>query len=172
MHPKEKEPILPVTDDLCLGCQFSEKVVSDMLSSFAKGTAAGPSMMYPEHFSNAIRCNNPEQSRIAMQKLTSLVNFCSASGLPTDVGQTSCNASLTALKKKTGVRPIAVGEIFRRLVAKCLVPLPKEEALDFFCSNQFRVAIRDDVESIIHANKLINKKYRKRKSLGVLPIDF
>ena len=75
-------------------------------------------MMNPEHLSNSIRCNNPEQSRIAMQKLTSLINFCSASGFPNDVGPTFCNASLTAQKKKkTDVRPIAVGEVFRRFVA-------------------------------------------------------
>ena len=68
LHPKEKEPILlPATDEMCLGYKFSERVVSDMLSSFPKGTAAGPSIMYPEHLSNAIRCNNPEQSRIEMQ---------------------------------------------------------------------------------------------------------
>ena len=47
LHPKEKEPILPITDELCLVCQFSETVVSDMLSSFRKATAAGPSMIYP-----------------------------------------------------------------------------------------------------------------------------
>ena len=88
-HPKAKESILPVKDELCLGYQFSEKIVIDMLSSFPKRTAAGPSMMYPEQLSNAIRCINPEQSRIAMQKLTSLINFCSASGFPNDVSQLS-----------------------------------------------------------------------------------
>ena len=35
----------------------SQRVFSDMLSSFPKGTAAGLSMMYPQHLSNAIRCN-------------------------------------------------------------------------------------------------------------------
>ena len=144
-----------------------------MLSSFPKGTAAGPSMMYPEHLSNAIRCNNPEQSRIAMQKLTSLINFCSASGFPNDVGPTFCNASLTALtKKKTGVRPIAVEEVFRRLVAKCLVSFAKEEALEIFCPNQLGVAIRGGAESIIHATKLIYEECGKREGLGVLQIDF
>ena len=59
-HPKEKEPILPITDELCLGYQFSARNVSDMLSSFPKGTAAGPSMLYPEHISNAIRWNNSQ----------------------------------------------------------------------------------------------------------------
>ena len=137
LHPKEKEPILLVTDELCLGCPFSERVVSDMLSSFPKGTAAGPGMMYPDRLSNAILCNNLEQSRIAMQKATSLINFSSASGFPNDIGPTFCNSSLTAMKKeKTGVQPPALGKVFRRLLAKCLVCFAKQEALEIFCPNQ------------------------------------
>ena len=58
LHPKEQDTILPVTDELCLGYQFSEEVVSDMLSSFTKGTAAGASLVYPEHLSNAVRAKN------------------------------------------------------------------------------------------------------------------
>ena len=155
--------------ELCLGYHFSERVVNDMLSSFPKGTAASPSKMYPENLSNAIRCNNPEQSRIAIQKLTNRINFCSASGFPNDVGSTFCNASLTALKKnKTGVRPTAVGEVFRRLVAKCLVSFAKEEALEMFCPNQLGVAISGGAESIIHATKIIYEECGKREGLGLL----
>ena len=121
-------------------------------------------MMYPEHLSNAIGCNNPEQSRMAIQKLTRLINFCSASGFPNHFGPTLCNASLTALKKKIGVRPIAVGEVFRRLVTKCLVSFTKEETLEIFCRNQLGVAIRGDAESIIHATKLIYESVEREKA--------
>ena len=141
-----------------------------MLSSFLKGTAAVPSLMYPAHLSNAVRCNKPEQSRSAMQIHTSLINFC---GIPEDVGPTFCNASPTALKKKeTGVRPIAVGEVLRRLMANCLVSFAKEEAFKIFFKNQLGVATRDGEESIIHATKLIYVDCGKGESLGVLQIDF
>ena len=99
-------------------------------------------------------------------------NICSACGFPNDVGPTFCNASLTALKKKkTGVRPLAVGEIFRRLVTKCLVSFAKEEALEFFCPNQLAVAIRRGAESIIHSTSIIYEECGKREGLGILPID-
>ena len=141
-----------------------------MLSFFPKGTAAGPSVMYPEHLSNVIRCNNPVAT--TLQKLTSLINFCSASGFPIEVGPTFCSASLTALKKKTVVRPIAVRELFHRLVAKCPVSFAKEEAVEIFCPNQLGVAIRGGVESFIHATKLIYEEFGKREGLGVLQIYF
>ena len=173
LHPNEKEPILPVTDELCLRYQFSEKVFNYMLSYFHKGTAAGPRVIYPEHLSNAIRCNRPEESRIAMQKLTRLINFCSGSSLPNDVGPTFCNASLTVMKKrKAGVRLIAVGEFFRRLVAEGLVSFGKEEALENLCTNQALVATKEGAESIIHTTKLIYEECGKREALGVLKIDF
>ena len=58
LHPEEQDPILPVTDELCLGYQLSEEVISDILSSFPKATAAGASLVYPEHLSNAIRAKS------------------------------------------------------------------------------------------------------------------
>ena len=144
-----------------------------MLSSFPEGTVVGPSMMYPEHLSSAIRCNNPEQSRIAMQNLTSLINFFSASRLPNDIGPTFCNASLTTLKKrKTAVRPIAVGEVFHRLMAKCLVSFAKEAAIEIVCPNQLGVSIRGGAESIIHAKKLKYVEWGKKEGLGFLQLNF
>ena len=75
-------------------------------------------------------------------------------------------------KKKTGVQPIAVGEVLRRLLAKSLVSFAKEEALEIFCPNQFEVGSRDGSESIIHATKVIHEEFGKGEGLEVLQIDF
>ena len=63
--------------------------------------------------------------------------------------------SLTALNKlKDGclsdVRPIAVGEVLRRLTGKCLCALVKLKASDFFEPLQFGVACPLGSETIIH----------------------
>ena len=65
---------------------------------------------------------------------------------PCASGTTFLSASLTALKKfKGGVRPIAVGEVFRRLVAKCIAKKTQTESAEL---------IKGGAESIIHATKL------------------
>ena len=56
-----------------------------------------------------------------LESLCRLVNIMSAGNVPTEVAPFLCGASHTALSKKSGgFRPIAVGEIFCRLVSKCL----------------------------------------------------
>ena len=48
------------------------------------------------------------------------------------------------------VRPIAVGEVLRRLAGKCACALTKEKATDFFAPFQFGVACPGGTEKIIH----------------------
>ena len=65
-----------------------------------------------------------------------------------------CSATLTALnKKKTAVRPIAVGEVIRRLVAKCIAKEATIEAVELFGAKQLGVAVRGRAESIVHATE-------------------
>ena len=121
LHPEENENLEPVEDYSCEAYQFDEGKVLLQLQSFLNFTAAGPSKMYPKNLLHAINCSISDQSKRAMNSLTKLVNLASRGQLPRFVAPAFCSATLTALnKKKTGIRPIAVGEVIRRLVAKCI----------------------------------------------------
>ena len=101
--------------------QFSEKNVLEQLRSNSRFTAAGSSKMFPENLLHGVQCNASDQSQIALRVLTKLVNISCRGELPEFVSQALCSASLsTLLKKKSGILPIAVGEVLRRLIAKCL----------------------------------------------------
>ena len=54
---------------------------------------------------------------------------------------------------KGGVRPIAVSEILRRLIAKCLVKEAKSEAIELFDSIQLVVVVSGVAEAIINSTK-------------------
>ena len=89
--------------------------------------------MYPEHLVHSISCSISDQSKRAMNSLTKLVNLASRGQLLSFVAPAFCSATLTALnKKKTGIRPFAVGEIIRRLVAKCIAKEAAIEAVEVF----------------------------------------
>ena len=63
-----------------------------------------------------------------------------------------CGASLLALKKKTGChRPIAVGEVLRRLVSKCLANQTRDAATSILAPLQLGVGIKGGCEAIVHA---------------------
>ena len=63
--------------------------------------------------------------------------------------------SLAALPKKDGsVRPIAVGEYFRRLTAKCLCATCKDQASEFFWPLQQELLMALNAELAVHRSHL------------------
>lgn len=70
---------------------------------------------------------------------------------PDYVAPVLAGASLVALPKPSGgVRPIAVGEILRRLTSKCLMATVRAEARSFFYPAQVGVAVPGGTEKVIH----------------------
>ena len=113
-HPAEEVPPRETDDYSNYAYQFDEASVFKQLQSFSNFTAPGLSKMYPEHILQAVTCAVPDQSKKSITSIKKLVNLASRGQLPSFVAPTFCSASLTALKKtRGGVRPIAVGEVWR-----------------------------------------------------------
>ena len=71
------------------------------------------------------------------------------------------------------MRPIAVGEVLRRLIAKCLVSEAKSGAIDLFDSLQLGVGSSGGAEAIIHSSKITyDNIVIAQMDEGVLQIDF
>ena len=108
-----------------------------------------------------------------MNSLTKLVTLASSGQLPSFVVPPFCSATLTALnKKKTGITPIAVGEVILHPVAKCIAKEAAIEAVELFGSKQLGVAVKGGAESIVHATKTTFERMKRVKSGGILQIDF
>ena len=96
------------------------------------------------------------------------MNLASRDQLPVSVAPVFCSASLTALKKlKGGVRPIAVGEVLWRLVAKCIAKQTQTEPAELFSSEQLAVGVEGGAESIVHATKITFEKLQLSQDAGV-----
>ena len=65
-----------------------------------------------------------------------------------------------------------MGEVFRRLVAKCISQEASSEAVDLFSSRQLGVAVKCGAESIVHATKQTFQKLLNNEKAGLLQIDF
>ena len=160
LHPKEVPPTLLQPDNVASsGYQFSDNLVFEQLKTFIKYTAASPSKMYPEHLLHAVECTAPDHSESALKAIARFVNTGSRGKFPSSVSKALCSASLTALsKKKGGVRPIAVSEILRRLIAERLVKEAKSKAVELFDSIQLGVGVSGGAEAIIHSTKITYEK--------------
>ena len=75
-----------------------------------------------------------------------------AGKVPEVVAPYLCGARLHAAKKKDdGIRPIAVGNLLRRLAAKCAANAVAEKAATLLSPHQLGVGVRGGCEAIVHA---------------------
>jgi hypothetical protein len=128
---KEKHPVedLPVPID-CTDIeplQVTEQQVVEALKSFPKGTACGRDGLRAEHLNDLIITTGSNPNNI-IRTYTDYVNLCLSGDIPYHLAPFICSAPLTVLEKKDGgIRPNAVGEIWRRLTSKIAVKYVNKE---------------------------------------------
>ena len=97
----------------------TDEDVSKAISSFRPGSAGGPDGLRPGHLKSLVGHASAEAGPRLLSALTDLVNLILRGEVPAFVLSTFYGATLCALEKKGGgVRPIAVGNTFRRLATK------------------------------------------------------
>ena len=140
---------LPTTEAAPLSLTQSE--VLKTAESFRRGSAPGPSGLRSEHIKCALK-TAPNRRDRALQSLTSLANAMMSGNVPDAVAPFLCGARLHAGKKKTGgFRPIAVGNMLRRLVAKCGARKLSHRAATLLSPLQLGVGVKSGCEAILHA---------------------
>ena len=88
------------------------------IASFNRHSGAGPSGLRPLHLKEAL---GPATADQVLDHLSNVINLLIRGQAHRDIAPWLCGALLMALPKKDGsARPIAVGEVLRRLAAKSL----------------------------------------------------
>ena len=150
-HPQAAPPTLP-TGPVPPPATLSESVVWKGVNSFPKGSAAGPSGLRPSHLREAVRCPAPDNANQLLSSLTRFANLLAAGQAPPTITPLLSGATLLACRKKNGGhRPIAVGEVLRRLVSKCLAIQTRPAILSILSPLQLGVGVRGGCEAIVHA---------------------
>ena len=138
------------------------------MKTFRKGSAPGPDGMRAEHLKVAMKCTTPGRQDNTVQAVTRLVNAMAAGSVPDMVAPFLSGAKLHAgMKKDGGIRPIAVGNIIRRLTAKCFSHALADKSSAFFQPYQMGVAVRGGLESLIHTTRQIVEEIQAQGEEGV-----
>ncbi|KAL5492004.1 hypothetical protein EMCRGX_G017390 [Ephydatia muelleri] len=171
-HPSCPPPQVPQvpTVPISIGPDFN---ILEVLQSFPKGSAAGPSGLRIQHLLDAASIPLPTS---ICSLLRDLVNLLSSGKAPTSVSTFLAGGSLTALNKfKHGclpdIRPIAVGEALKRLTGKCLCSLIKYKASEFCQPLQFGVACASGSEKVVHGLRACVDKHWKDDDFAVVKVD-
>ena len=131
---------------------FTKEQVTKAIKSFKRCSAPGPDGLRAEHLKVAIKLAPPNRQDKAADAITKLVNIMGAGAVPAIVAPFLSGARLHAgLKKDGGIRPIAVGNIMRRLTSKCFMHGVADRAAALLGPHQLGVGVRGGLEAIIHS---------------------
>ena len=149
-HPQDDlspVPSFPVPTPLMI----SECKIVRALRSFPNGTAPGPSSLRANLIKEAVFCPSPDRANSMLCVLCDLINLLCGGNVPPDVVPHLCGASLLPCTKKNGgLRPIAVGEVLRRLISKCISSAVQNEASRILSPLQLGVGVPGGCEAIVH----------------------
>ena len=105
-------------------------LVSKCIRSFHRLSGGGPSGLCPIHLKNCLTTVHRDE---ILEQICALLNILAKGEAPSVLSPFLAGATLTALPKKDdGIRPVAVGDVWRRLTAKFLCNSYKEQASSYF----------------------------------------
>ncbi len=149
--------------------------VERALRAFAKGTSPGASGTRAQHWVDALNGTVGDGRKELAKKMAQVCERLANSETPSEIAVWIAGAPIFPLKKKGGgVRPVAVGEVIRRLVAKILVNKEdvKKKAEELFKEiGQLGVGIKGGAEIVVQAMRTWLSK-KGGKGGGVLKFDF
>ena len=97
----------------------TEEQVQSAIKTMPPGSAAGLDGMRPMHLKQLISVEATEPGRRLLRSITNLVNLTLRGSVPEYVRDSFFGAKLCALSKKDGgLRPIAIGSVYRRLASR------------------------------------------------------
>jgi hypothetical protein len=114
--PSDRQPAADPSQFTAL--QVTSEQVMKAVRSFPAGSSGGPDGLRPQHLVDLLTCREGGQELLGV--ITQFVNCLLDGKCHPDVIPILFGGNLIALEKKTGgIRPIAIGYVWRRLAAKC-----------------------------------------------------
>ena len=145
-------------------------LIEQCIRSFHRLSGGGPSGLKPIHLKNCLPTEHRDE---VLQHSCSLINTLAKGLAPLALAPFLAGANLTALPKKDDdVRPVAVGEVWRRLTAKTLCHAYREQASSYFFPLQIGVAQPLGTEVCLKTAKKWCGRNRNNQSAILVKIDF
>lgn len=172
-HPSRTAPdtrsLPPPSSDSCLYLQESDILAA--IKSFVPGSAGGPDGLRPQHLKDLTSASAGDAGRRLLTRLTEFSNLCLTGRVPAEIQPVFCGASLCALNKKDGgIRPIAVGSTFRRLIAKAACKAVTAKMAVRFLPTQLGFGVPRATEAAAHAARRFIADLQPGH--GLLKLDF
>ena len=163
--PDRIEP--PDSPPLQLSSEFN---LLKVLRSFSKDVGTDNSNFRIQHLLDAHEAHLPNP---ILPRLRAVINLLLSGKAAIETQEFLAGARLTALAKPGGdVRPIAAGNILRRIASKCACRLLQARIRSTFGDEQLGVACRGGAEHIIHTMRNTIDSHWNDQDFSILKVDF
>ena len=171
-HPSHSPPVW--SDNIPPPLTVDSSSVLNALRAFPRGTSPGASQMHAQHLLDAIDGISTPSAHDCLDSLTVLLCFLLSGQADVRIVPWLTGAPLTALRKKDGgIRPIAVGEVLRRLTSRlCCLAVKPALPQYFLPYGQLGVGVTGGVEAAIHTLSSVITDNGENPDLCCLKIDF
>lgn len=139
---------------------MGSKAVLEAIKSFPKGTSCGRDGLCAHHLVDVLSGAAATVADDLVLSISGVVNLWLDGKCPSELGEYIASAPLTSLLKPGGgLRPIAVGRVWRRLVSKVDAFAVGKDMTSYLGDYQFGVGAPVGGEGILHAvNRLLEMK--------------
>ena len=163
LHPEAPLPACPAPAELPMSIEITTEMVESALRSFPAVSAAGPSGLRAHHMMDAFA---PAHRGTVLEQLAAALQVAVRGEAPEAVAPYMDSATLLGLVKDGGgVRPIAIGEVLRRLAGKVLCKAVREAAREYFEPVQVGVGAPLWVDGTIHTARGFMERGGPNKSM-------
>lgn len=170
LHPVQPDPVAPPVHELPPSPELVPDAVAKALRSFPAATAPGPSGLRVQHLREACW---PGGRDSLLEQLAGVVTLLASGSAHSAAAPLVAGANLVAIPKpQGGVRPIAIGEVLRRLTGKCLMELVRDDARSVFFPVQLGVAAPSGSEVAVHCVRDWQRRHAGSADKVLVKLDF
>ena len=166
-HPQSCLPESSATTPPALTVDTS--AIMSSLRAFPRGLSPGFSKLRAQHLLDATMGTIAPSSQTCLENLTKLVNSRLSGKLDKRISPWLVGAPLTALQKKSGgFRPIAVGEVLRRLTSHvCCSAVKPHLSKVFLPYDQVGVGTKGGLEPAVHTARTFIQDHGQDENFAV-----
>ena len=151
----------------------SKDQVLSALKSFPVATGAGRDGLQAQHLLDALSVKSEQIRSQLLALITGYVNALLSGTLPDILSPFVGSAPvIPLLKANGGIRPIAVGEIWRRLTSKIAARHGTGTVRSYLSPHQVGVGTPNGGEAIVHSIARIVSEHGKQEGFTVLKVDY
>ena len=169
-HPPRVDPVSRASEKASF--TVCPEAMESSLRSFPKDTACGADGLRAKHMIDMLDGAKESRRKLLLKAFTAHAQVLVCGDLAHEASIYLGSAPIIPLKKpKGGIRPIAVGEIWRRLVSKICMKEVREKAVSVLQPYQVGVATPNGAEAILHATSGLVRKHGDDSEWVMLKID-